>query len=394
MEKPARKSSRDKEVLDILVVESDKSRRKKIIKALKGRGLNPDFADSNVAGIRKLETSHSYQVVICSQDYEIPIHFLWEVQENDSISRPTIIVAGSHMDNSEGMALLNAGFDGVLSIDEIGEDLAETIHQAHSESLHPANPERMFIQAKQKLVERKFFDAEKLFKRLVAETNSPRPFVGLAKASLLRKEFNKVILLLERASDKQPNYPMIHDLKAKAYFGLNRQDDALREVRSLVENDADNPFGYRMAATILIHRKLYSEALELLQACLEKKLNFFELNLYLGKTFQALNDHQNAANYLKLAHIQDPQDIVIMNILAVTYRQLGDLDSAIKIYDKVIELDDNSKIARYNKSTILAMQGNKEEALVILNEIYKEQHNFPGVEQLIKQLKAKIPLAS
>ncbi|MCM8804568.1 MAG: tetratricopeptide repeat protein, partial [Candidatus Omnitrophica bacterium] len=98
----------------------------------------------------------------------------------------------------------------------------------------------------------------------------------------------------------------------------------------------------------LEYYKNYFYALYLFLKAYKLKNNEASYIFNIGKTYQILNDHKKAIFWYEKGLILEPNNLQILNDLAISYAMIGEKEKAISILKEVVKKDKNFKIAIEN----------------------------------------------
>ena len=107
----------------------------------------------------------------------------------------------------------------------------------------------------------------------------------------------------------------------------------------------DDPDAYNYLAKIYMEKGNSELAIENYKKAVEFKPDFFEPNFELGKFYFSINDYKTASKYLTTASNSQPDNIETLSLTAETYKQTGKADEAIKIFEKILEMEPTSSFA-------------------------------------------------
>ena len=121
-------------------------------------------------------------------------------------------------------------------------------------------------------------------------------------------------------------------------------DKAIENLNKQLEI-VDDPDSYNYLAKIYTEKGENELAVENYKKAVEFKPDFFEPNFELGKIYFSINDYKMASKYLTTASNSQPDNIEALSLTAETYKQTGKADEAIKIFEKILEMEPNSAFA-------------------------------------------------
>lgn len=86
-------------------------------------------------------------------------------------------------------------------------------------------------------------------------------------------------------------------------------------------------------------------------------------------------DPAGAAKILEAVTAATPGNVKAWTFLAQCYKRMGDLDSAMRAYEKAIALEPNAQAASFNLAGIYALRGNRDSAFALLSRV-RSSHNY------------------
>ena len=135
------------------------------------------------------------------------------------------------------------------------------------------------------------------------------------------------------------------------------------------------------------------QRLKELQQTLAQNPNDYDLLVRVGNAAYDSDDFRMASEAYERALKIKGGDPNVMTDLGISYRNLGELNKALEIFDQAIKANPGHWQARFNKVVVLGLdKGDKKAALVILNELKKEREKhpeLPPVDKLEEALGAK-----
>lgn len=113
----------------------------------------------------------------------------------------------------------------------------------------------------------------------------------------------------------------------------------------------------------LVQTNKLSEAQETYSMAIEKAPGFLPLYCLLGDTYRALGQFEDAITEYKMAIWLDSLNISAYKHLCLAYEEQGDYDSAVEIYEKLIQIMPNMPDVHSNLANILYVKGDIEGAI-------------------------------
>ena len=178
--------------------------------------------------------------------------------------------------------------------------------------------------------------ADAAFRRAVAlRRKSPEGHVGLGRVALERRDYAAAVTALEHALSLQPGHKMARFLVGRAYRRLGRTEDADRLQAQGV--DAEKSYmPDRTSRDLERYSRGYSTRLDRAVGLLRG-----------GKPADAIV-------VLERMYRERPQDLMIMNNLAVAYRRVNRAKEALAILDAGLEFHPDAFGIYINKADCLA----------------------------------------
>ncbi len=174
----------------------------------------------------------------------------------------------------------------------------------------------------------------------------------LAMAQTGLGKYDEAVSLFRKVLASAPDSPGYRRNLAYALSQAGRKEDideATGIYRRLLSEDPDNRKLSEEAAGVYRKAGLSGEALAIYDRILEKYPN--DLTAY-GESSKILfmdGDYEKAAQYLEKGCSLDPYDFDMVNLLAVSYMNLGRTAEAEKMFEKAAEIDPWSPKPYYNE---------------------------------------------
>lgn len=146
--------------------------------------------------------------------------------------------------------------------------------------------------------------------------------------------------------------------------------------------------GAPMSADPLVRQKLAE-----MQQALSQNPNDYDLLVRVGNTAYDAEQFPMAIDAYERALKVKGGDPNVLTDLGISYRNVGNADKAIELFDRATKASPDHWQARYNKVVVLGLdKGDKKAAFALLAELKKarEKHpEFPPVDKLEEALGAK-----
>lgn len=171
------------------------------------------------------------------------------------------------------------------------------------------------------------------------------------------------------------------EMAARLFGNAGTADSAYRERRARE---------YFLRGSSLQMEKRHAEAILDFQMAL--RFDSSAVTLYaLAKNYVELERYDAAIEYARMAVLRDSAFLPVLEIAGTSYLALGEFEKAIQVYEKLTELDPNSRQYRYTLArifevfdqdkavalynTMLEETGNDERILRRLAELYRSRNN-------------------
>jgi len=168
--------------------------------------------------------------------------------------------------------------------------------------------------------------------------------IGLERGKLERA-YNR----LQHAIEIDETIPQAHYYQGIVLQRWTQFDAALVQYRQAFDLEGDNPAYLLAMAEMLVELNRTDEAIELLF----DKMVYFDQNagirMAIGQLYAMRDDYKQAANYFQLASLLAPEDLRILEELAIAQMADGQYDKAIQTFERLCtepELADRRDLRR------------------------------------------------
>lgn len=233
--------------------------------------------------------------------------------------------------------------------------------------LNPANARLYLDRANVYYAQDKFGLADNDFRTVTElEPGDPIGYLGLARNSIARKDYDEAITSLTYASRLDGENAKIFAFRAEAYLGQQKWNEAVDDIITALSINGDAKAHYLM---ITIPNSALSTMKARLQIQANKNPNDAEWYYYLGQLSQKHNRYRDAIKFYGKANEKDANSIFLERI-SDCYFDLGDYTQALTYVDKAI-----------------SMKPDDEDLYLLKGNIYNEMGNQPvAIEQLDKYI--------
>jgi len=383
----------------IIVIEDQQDLRLIIVHHL--QKMNFSTVKHVANGYEALELLNDHKgsaTFICDLDMPVMggLDLLGELRERTDVERGPFLLTMDHVSKEKAMLAVENGVDDILAKPFTYADIIPKLRNAHKVFHNPKNPEKVYEMAKRGLRNNDLASAETIYKALAdAAPKAARPWVGLARIALARKDLPAAHTLLNAAEQRNANYVHTYSMRGDMYVTEQKWDDAYKAFKKAIDLSPLNPMRYRAAAELLFKVNRFQEAVLLLEEAIKHSLEFKELYHFLSQAQFALKDYAKAARYIRSALSTDPDNVVFLNQLGISLKESQQYDEATKVYNQIIKLEPDNKAALYNKAILLNTKGDTAEAIKLLERVVRKYPEFnQAVQKLTEFRKQKSPGAA
>ncbi|WP_374566998.1 tetratricopeptide repeat protein [Nitrosomonas sp.] len=164
-------------------------------------------------------------------------------------------------------------------------------------------------------------------------------FIYLAQAHFGLKDYRNTVNAIGKAGDLANKDAMLISLKAESYWHLQQPDAA---IRALNDGQRAFPSDFRFLKRkvfYLVELGLYQEAVQLGRDFLRRSKASAADYVAFGNALRLSGEFQEAINILEIARLQYPDDELVAKLLAHTYLDQGQLNSAAFILEQAALLN-------------------------------------------------------
>lgn len=384
--------------LPVLVVEDQQDMRLIITHQLqKLQFAKVKQAGNGYEALEVLAENKDISVIIC--DMEMPVmgglDLLNELRERTDLNRPPFCLIMDNVNRERLMLAVEHGVDEILVKPFTLSDIYPKTLTAWKKFHNPRNPEKAYEIAKVHLRNKKWEEAENVYKVLAdSSQKSARPLVGIARVYIGKGDYQKALEFLLQAEQRNKAYVHVFSTRGEIYVLQKKFDDALRAFDQAITLSPLNPMRYKAAADILMVRERYKDAATLLEKAVKSGLEFKELYNHLSQAYFMVKDYAKAQRYVKSALALDPENVVFLNQLGICLKNLNQLEDATKVYNQIIKLDPDNVAALYNKAVLCETRGEFADALKLLDRAVKKDPAFTQAKSKFEEIKKKAGAAA
>lgn len=338
------------------------------------------------------EAKKPISFIVCDRDLQVlgGIDLLNEIRANVDLQRPPFLLTMAAPSKDKIMQALEAGVDEILAKPFTQGDVVPKIKNAFKLFHNPRNPERVYELAKLLLRKDEFEKAKMVYNELAQATPAvARPWTGLAKLAFRQKKMEEALTCLVEAEKRNASFVFIYEIRGEILGAMGDWDNALINWRKAIELSPLNPMRYEKAAEMMFQQKRYQDAATLLGAGISSGIKFPQLYHYLSQAHYALDDSKQAMKYIRMALSSQPENLTYLNQLGICCRKLEDYDGANDVYNKIIKLDPDNKVALFNKAVMLKQRGNPAEAIRLMAKIVAKFPDFAEAKNKLAALESE-----
>ena len=195
-----------------------------------------------------------------------------------------------------------------------------------------------------------------------------------------------------RAIELNPAYATTYFWHATLLAALGRHDEAIAEIRHALELDPLSLPINTYAGWAYYFAREYDEAIKQCLRTLEMDGNFIQAKWRLGLAYAQKGMHEEAIRDLREGLALSADNTLILGALGYAYAAAGKSDEAREVLGQMERLAGRRYVSPYQMATVHAGLGEKEEALVWLDEAYGERSGlliYLGVEPVFDGLRSE-----
>ena len=167
----------------------------------------------------------------------------------------------------------------------------------------------------------------------------------IARRMMEQEDFNGAIASLEKLIEQQPELIQPRNYLALAYYCIRDYDKATEQVGQVLKNDPANIQAHCNLAVFMRGARDdlgLKRQVEYLKSLHSDDLD--DLN-HLGVTLMEVREFEAALDILKKIQQSRPYEAGVLHRLALCHYYTGDYAAAVKIYDKLLQIDKQDSIA-------------------------------------------------
>lgn len=203
----------------------------------------------------------------------------------------------------------------------------------------------------------------------------------LIDLDVIRKDYDAALARAQVYLEKYPDKPMPSMLQAKVLFAQSKNDEAERAVKKAIELDPEFTPAHRMLADFYVRTQQTDQALEKLQAIVQKNPKDIGALVQMGMLYEAKSDFPRAQQAYEAVLAINPNNVAALNNLAyIVSEQKGELDRAYQYARKAREVSPYDGYTADTLGWITWKRGDYSQALAILQQSAERLPNHPEVQ--------------
>lgn len=192
-----------------------------------------------------------------------------------------------------------------------------------------------------------------------------RTLGNLGEWYLARGSFEQALVWLDTAVALDPNYYEVRVNRVAALIELRQLEQAHREAERLVQTHPDRPEPYGNLGNVLFSEGKLKESIAQYQKAVDIRPDYAEAHFSLV-ALQGFSGHQElVVDYLERCIEEKGETSQRMTLLAVAYKECGDLDKAMALSRRAIATYPEDVRAKVNLAGCLSETGHPKPALDI-----------------------------
>jgi len=239
--------------------------------------------------------------------------------------------------------------------------------------------------------ERGYFEqAQQFFAQAVKDDSSAEAVYGLGSAYLQLQKNDEARDCFERALKLHASYPgtlpncwnNLGILAARA----GDSDDAIQYFQHALQIDPEHTIALQNLGSAYRQKKDWPQAKSTLERALALNPDDPETNYSLGMVYAQQNDTQHAYDYLQKAIGLRPAYPEALNNLGILYLHTRRPTEAIQSFEQSIRVAPAYDQAYLNLARVYAIEGDREKAKSILQELLKQHPDHAQATEMLRQL--------
>ena len=247
--------------------------------------------------------------------------------------------------------------------------------QAALDSGQELELEAMFFEAKRARLKSDNEKAEGLLNDILRfQPENDAALHELSQIKAEQRQFDEAIRLASKASSVSEGNIFYRYYEYELYSMSNRYEDAVNVLQSIIKDQPGNIDNYYELSYIQKMAGQTKEAIKTLDE-IEKRTGTAEsITLEKHRLYMQLNDMDGAVNELEKLIAAYPKESRYYGMLASLHRMTGKNEAARKVYEQLLEINENDPYAQLYMGQDLYERGEKEKGAELLRKAVTSAH--------------------
>jgi len=167
----------------------------------------------------------------------------------------------------------------------------------------------------------------------------PVIYVYLAQVNYALKEYQELIVAVDKAGNIVANYPLLLEMKAQSHWQLQQPYAAIDTLNTAQQMFSSDYRFMRRKVFYLVELKLYQQAAQLGQQYLNLSAGKASDYIAIGNALRLSKEYQQTLLIMEDARLKFPDNVTIAKVLAHTYMDMGQLNSGAFILEQAAQYD-------------------------------------------------------
>ncbi|MDF1584608.1 MAG: tetratricopeptide repeat protein [Methyloprofundus sp.] len=167
----------------------------------------------------------------------------------------------------------------------------------------------------------------------------PVIYIYLAQSYYGLKEYQNTIDAVNKAETVSADYPGIVEMQAQSYWLLKNYDQAIAVINKAEQQHPEDYRFLRRKVFYLVELGLYRNAAENGLIYLQNSNAQAKDYIAIGNALRLSHQFAEALQILEVAYLKFPDDATVAKVLAHTYLDQGQLNTAAQIFERGAEYD-------------------------------------------------------
>ncbi len=166
-------------------------------------------------------------------------------------------------------------------------------------------------------------------------------YVYLAQVFFALKDYKNTIDAIDKAGDAARPYASLLEMKAQSHWSLQQPGQAVQALNEGMRRFSGDYRFLRRKVFYLLELKLYQQAADSGRLYLAQSNARAKDYILIGNALRLSREYEPAVNILEIARLRFPANVTLAKLLAHTYLDKGDRNTAAYIMEQAALLDPN-----------------------------------------------------